>query len=31
MIKGSLEKAIVHKDGQITFAFQNGTKIKVGA
>ena len=26
-----LEKAIVHKDGQITFVFQNGTKIKVGA
>ena len=26
-----IEKAIVHKDGQITFVFQNGTKIKVGA
>ena len=24
-------KAIVHKDGQITFVFQNGTEIKVGA
>ena len=26
-----IEKAIVHKDGQITFVFQNGTKTKVGA
>lgn len=26
-----IEKAIVHKDGQITFVFQNGTEIKVGA
>ena len=26
-----IEKAIVHKDGQITFIFQNGTEIKVGA
>ena len=26
-----IEKAIVHKDGQITFVFRNGTKIKVGA
>lgn len=26
-----IEKAIVHKDGQITFVFQNGTGIKVGA
>ena len=25
-----IEKAIVHKDGQITFVFQNGTEIKVG-
>ena len=23
-----IEKAIVHKDGQITFVFQNGTEIK---
>lgn len=26
-----IEKAIVHKGGQITFVFQNGTEIKVGA
>lgn len=26
-----IEKVIVHKDGQITFVFQNGTEIKVGA
>lgn len=26
-----VEKAIVHKDGQMTFVFQNGTEIKVGA
>ena len=26
-----IEKAIVLKDGQITFVFQNGTEIKVGA
>lgn len=26
-----IEKAIVHKDGQITFVFQNGTETKVGA
>lgn len=26
-----IEKAIIHKDGQITFVFQNGTEIKVGA
>ena len=26
-----IEKAIVHKDGQITFVFQNGTEIKVEA
>lgn len=26
-----VEKAIVHKDGAITFVFYNGTKIKVGA
>lgn len=26
-----IEKAIVHKDGQITFVFRNGTEIKVGA
>lgn len=26
-----MEKAIVHKYGQITFIFQNGTEIKVGA
>lgn len=26
-----IEKAIVHKDGQITFVFQSGTEIKVGA
>lgn len=26
-----IKKAIVHKDGQITFVFQNGTEIKVGA
>ena len=25
-----VEKAIVHKDGQITFVFQNGTDIRVG-
>ena len=23
-----IEKAIVHKDGQITFVFRNGTEIK---
>ena len=28
---GMIEKAIVHMDGQITFVFQNGTEIKVGA
>ena len=26
-----IKKAIVHKDGQITFVFQNGTETKVGA
>ena len=26
-----VEKAIIHKDGQITFVFYNGTQIKVGA
>ena len=26
-----VEKAIVHRDGQITFVFQNGTEIRVGA
>ena len=26
-----VKKAIVHKDGQITFIFQNGTEIKVGS
>ena len=26
-----IEKAIIHKDSQITFVFQNGTEIKVGA
>ena len=26
-----VEKAIVHKDGSITFVFYNGTEIKVGA
>ena len=26
-----IEKAIVHKDGKITFVFYNGAKIKVGA
>lgn len=26
-----VEKAIVHNDEQITFVFQNGTEIKVGA
>lgn len=26
-----IEKAIVHRNGEITFAFANGTEIKVGA
>lgn len=26
-----VEKAIVHKDGKITFVFYNGTEVKVGA
>ncbi len=25
-----IEKAIVHRSGEITFVFQNGTKIRVG-
>ena len=27
----TIEKAIIHKDGRITFVFQNGTIIRVGA
>lgn len=26
-----VEKAVVHRGRQITFVFQNGTKIKIGA
>ena len=26
-----IEKAIVHRNGEVTFAFANGTEIKVGA
>lgn len=30
-LDGDIEDAIIHRNGKITFVFQNGTEIKIGA